>query len=151
SAFKQKSSKKQKMIQESAKSDEEESTDYEHEKEELRMWLTVVSDKEETMDPEILSTKANGNISYHKSLSSLLRKFDRQDLMDLHRLVMKRFEDNTLEGYNLLLWGDLKKIEAEAESTMEFELLKFIKSHVEELGDVWIHPPGDQDADNEET
>nr|GEU65975.1 ribonuclease H-like domain, reverse transcriptase, RNA-dependent DNA polymerase [Tanacetum cinerariifolium] len=52
--------------------------------------------------------RANGNISYHKSSSSMLRKFDRQDLVDLHILVMKRFEDNTLEGYNLLLWGDLK-------------------------------------------
>nr|GFC41640.1 hypothetical protein [Tanacetum cinerariifolium] len=125
SALKQKSSKKQKMIQEQefAKSDEEESADYKHEKEELRMWLTVVLDKEETIDPEILSTKylivdwesqilgnvdtedvhvykitrANGNTNYHKSLSIILRKFDRQDLVDLHILVMKRFEDNTLE------------------------------------------------------
>ncbi|GJS79019.1 putative ribonuclease H-like domain-containing protein [Tanacetum coccineum] len=52
--------------------------------------------------------RANGNTSYHKSLFSMLRKFDRQDLVDLHRLVMKRFKDNTTEGYNLLLWGDLK-------------------------------------------
>nr|GEU65174.1 hypothetical protein [Tanacetum cinerariifolium] len=130
--------------------------------------------------------KANRNISYHKSLSSMLRKFDRQDFMDLHRLVMKRFKNNTPEGYNLLLWGDLKVMfepnaedeiwsnqqdwnliswklyencgvhtllmdEAEAESTMAFELLKFIKSHVEERRDVWIHPPSDQDVDNEET
>ncbi|GJT67143.1 hypothetical protein Tco_1018623 [Tanacetum coccineum] len=52
--------------------------------------------------------RADGNTSYHKTFSSMLRKFDRQYLMDLHRLVMKRFEDNTPEGYNLLLWGDLK-------------------------------------------
>ncbi|GJS60596.1 hypothetical protein Tco_0655380 [Tanacetum coccineum] len=173
------SAKKQKLEdvaeeQESAKSDEEAATDYEHEKEELRMWLTVVSDEEETVDPMILSAKypivdwesqnlgsvdmedlhvykiirADGNTSYHKSLSSMLRKFDRQDLVYLHRLVMKRFEDTTPEGYNLLLWGDLKKryplikemlqkmlnckLEAEAESTMAFELLKFIKSQLEE-------------------
>nr|GEU33983.1 hypothetical protein [Tanacetum cinerariifolium] len=138
SALKQKSSKKQKMMQEqeSTKSDKKESTDYEQEKKELIMWLTVISDEEETVDLEILSTKypivdwesqilgnvdmedlhvykiirANRNISYHKSLSSMLRKFDRQDLVDLHRLVMKRFEDNTSEGYNLMLWGDLKVI-----------------------------------------
>nr|GEY40105.1 ribonuclease H-like domain, reverse transcriptase, RNA-dependent DNA polymerase [Tanacetum cinerariifolium] len=107
SAPKQKSSKKQKMMQEQelAKSDEEESADYEQENEELRMWPTVVLDKEETVDPEILSTKylivdwesqilenvdmkdkhvykiirANGNTSYDKSISSMLRKFDRQD------------------------------------------------------------------------
>nr|GEW84452.1 hypothetical protein [Tanacetum cinerariifolium] len=43
--------------QESLKSDEEESTDYEQENKELRMWLTVVSDEEETVNPKILSTK----------------------------------------------------------------------------------------------
>ncbi|GJT81312.1 hypothetical protein Tco_1055654 [Tanacetum coccineum] len=154
--------------QESIKSDEDAATDYEHEKEELRMWLTVVPDEEETVDPEILSAK----------------------------LVMKRFEDNTPEGYNLLLWGDLKvmfepnaedeiwsnqqdwtliswklnencgvhtllmdgtltcfnmlvekryplikkmlekmlnwKLEAKAENIMAFELLKFIKSQLED-------------------
>nr|GEW26679.1 hypothetical protein [Tanacetum cinerariifolium] len=138
SALKQKSSKKQKMTQESTKSDEEESADYEHEKEELRMWLTVVSDKQETMDLEILSTKANRNISYHKSLCSMLRKFDRQDLVDLHILVMKRFEDNTPEEKRYPLIKEMLekmlnwKLEAEAESTMAFELLKFIKSQVDE-------------------
>ncbi|GJY30827.1 hypothetical protein Tco_0414322 [Tanacetum coccineum] len=187
------SAKKQKLEdiakeQESAKSDEEAAADYENEKEELRMRLTVVSDEEEIVDPKILSAKypifdwesqnlgnvdmeylhvykiirADGNTSYHKSLSSMLRKFNRQDLVDLHILVMKRFEDTISEGYNLLLWGDLKvivhtllmdgtltsfnmlvekryplikemlqkmlnwKLEAEAESTIAFELLKFI-------------------------
>nr|GEU33984.1 hypothetical protein [Tanacetum cinerariifolium] len=130
----EKEEKKSVEPKKSAKNVEEESADYEHEKEELRMWLTVVSDKEEIIDLEILSTKypivdwesqilgnvdtkdvhvyniikANENTSSQKSLSSMLRKIDGQDLVDLHRLVMKRFEDNTLEGYNLLLWGDLK-------------------------------------------
>nr|GEZ04515.1 hypothetical protein [Tanacetum cinerariifolium] len=185
SALKQKSFKKQKMMQEqeSTKSDEEESANYEREKEELRMWLTVVSDEEETVDPEILATKypivdweshilgnvstkdvhvykiirANGNTSYHKSLSSMLRKFDRQDLVDLHRLVMERFEDDTLEEKRYPLNKEMLekmlnwKLKAEAENTMAFELLKFIKLQVQEWRDVWIHPPGDQDADNEET
>ncbi|GKA33710.1 hypothetical protein Tco_0720139, partial [Tanacetum coccineum] len=182
--------KRIKRIAYSTKSYKEAAADYEQEKEELRMWLAVVLDEDETVDPGILSVKylivdweswnlgsvdmedihvykiirADGNTSYHKTFSSMLRKFDRQDLMDLHRLVIKRFEDNTPEGYNLLLWGDLKvivhsllmdgtltcfnmlvqkryplikemlkkmlnwKLEAEAESTMAFELLKFIKS-----------------------
>ncbi|GKC78600.1 hypothetical protein Tco_1129374 [Tanacetum coccineum] len=104
STSKQKSPKKSKVIkeQESAESNEEAATDYEQEKEELRMLLAVVPDADETI------IRADGNTSYHKTFSSMLRKFDRQDLMDLHRLVMKRFEDNTPEGYNLLLWGDLK-------------------------------------------
>ncbi|GJW28779.1 putative ribonuclease H-like domain-containing protein, partial [Tanacetum coccineum] len=189
STLKQKSSKKQKMMQEqeSAKSDEDVTADYEHEKEELNV------DMEYLHIYKII--RADGNTSYHKSLSSMLRKFDRQDLVDLHRLVIKRFEDTIPEGYNLLLWGDLKvmfepniedenwsnqqdwtliswklyescgvhtllmdgtltcfnmlvekryhlikemlqkmlnwKLEAKVESTMAFELLKFIKSQLD--------------------
>ncbi|GJW90590.1 hypothetical protein Tco_0168143 [Tanacetum coccineum] len=60
SALKQKSSKKQKMMQEqeSAKCDEDVAVYCEHEKEELRMWLTVVPDEEETVDLEILSANS---------------------------------------------------------------------------------------------
>ncbi|GJV48053.1 hypothetical protein Tco_1438265 [Tanacetum coccineum] len=196
---------------------EKETTDYEEEKDELRMWLTVVTDEEAIMDPEVLHTKfpivdwesqslgnmhvykiirADGNTSYHKTFESMLKSFDRHDLEVLHRLVMERFQDNTPEGYNLMLWGDLKilvdpeqdddiwknqnqwkiiswklyetcgvhtlmvdgtlmtihmfvekkypltketlqkmlnwKLEAEAESSMAFELLKFIKTQIEE-------------------
>ncbi|GJT57930.1 hypothetical protein Tco_0992984 [Tanacetum coccineum] len=191
--------------------------DYEEEKDELRMWLAVVPDEEEFVDPEILHTKfpivdwesqnlgnmhvykiirADGNTSYHKTFESMLKSFDRHDLEVLHRLVMERFQDNTPEGYNLMLWGDLKilvdpeqdddiwknqnqwkiiswklyetcgvhtlmvdgtlmtihmfvekkypltketlqkmlnwKLEAEAESSMAFELLKFIKTQIED-------------------
>ncbi|GJT15955.1 hypothetical protein Tco_0874661 [Tanacetum coccineum] len=125
STSKQKSPKKSKVIkeQESVETNEEAAADYEQEKEELRMWLAVFPDEDEIVDPEILSVKypivdwesqnlgsvdmedihiykiirADGNTSYHKTFSSMLRRFDRQDLMDLHRLVMKRFEDNTPE------------------------------------------------------
>ncbi|GJU30477.1 hypothetical protein Tco_1174066 [Tanacetum coccineum] len=209
-ARKKETSKRQKL-------DEEEAADYEKDKEDLRMWLTVVPDEEATVDPKILHTKypivdwesqslgsmhiykiirADGNTSYHKTFESMLKRFDRQDLVDLHRLVMKRFEDNTPEGYNLMLWGDLKtmfepnaehevwsnqqdwnllswklyencgvhtllldgilisfhmlvekrypftkemlekmlnwRLEAKAESTIAFELLKFVKSQIEE-------------------
>ncbi|GJV03890.1 hypothetical protein Tco_1337459 [Tanacetum coccineum] len=33
--------------------------------------------------------------------------FDRQDVLDLYRLVKERFETASLEGYDRLLWGDL--------------------------------------------
>ncbi|GJU56702.1 hypothetical protein Tco_1234468 [Tanacetum coccineum] len=39
------------------KLDDEEAADYEQEKEQLRMWLTVVPDEEAIMDPKILHTK----------------------------------------------------------------------------------------------
>ncbi|GKD04524.1 putative ribonuclease H-like domain-containing protein, partial [Tanacetum coccineum] len=48
-ARKKETSKKQKL-------DEEETTNYEKEKEDLKMWLTVVPDEEEIMDPEVLHT-----------------------------------------------------------------------------------------------
>nr|GEY00943.1 hypothetical protein [Tanacetum cinerariifolium] len=93
-------------------------------------------------------------------------EFDRQDLFDLHRLVMKRFEYVAPEGYDLILWGDLKtmieqnkedevwrnqqewskypltkemltrmlnsRLKADLESTMAFELIRFIKAQLEE-------------------
>ncbi|GJU43014.1 retrovirus-related pol polyprotein from transposon TNT 1-94, partial [Tanacetum coccineum] len=59
---------------------EKETADYEDEKDELRMWLTIVPDEEAIVNPKVLHTK----------------------------LVMERFQDNTPGGYNLMLWGDLK-------------------------------------------
>ncbi|GKA00979.1 putative ribonuclease H-like domain-containing protein [Tanacetum coccineum] len=103
--------------------------DYEEEKDELRMWLIVVPDEEEFVNPKILHTefpivdwesqslgnmhaykiiRVDGNTSYHKTFESMLKSFNRHDLEFLHRLVMERFQDNTLEGFNLMLWGDLK-------------------------------------------
>ncbi|GJQ99752.1 hypothetical protein Tco_0522737 [Tanacetum coccineum] len=38
----------------------------------------------------------------------MLDDFDRQDVIDLHRLVNERYETTSPEGYDLLLWGDLK-------------------------------------------
>nr|GFA59880.1 hypothetical protein [Tanacetum cinerariifolium]GFA59934.1 hypothetical protein [Tanacetum cinerariifolium] len=165
STLKQKSSKKQKMMQEqeSAKSDEEESANYKHEKEELRMWLTVVSDEEETIDPEILSTKYP-IVDWE---SQILRNVNMEDVhvyniiranrntkdgiwsnrQDWNLISWKLYEncgvhtlliDGTLNCFNLLVekrYPLIKemmkkmlnwKLEAEAESTMTFELLKFI-------------------------
>ncbi|GKA90654.1 hypothetical protein Tco_0812524 [Tanacetum coccineum] len=169
------SAKKQKLDdvakeQESAKSDEETVADYEHEKKELRMWLTFVSDEEETVDPKILSAKYPIVDWESQNLGSV-------DMEDLHigdEKVM--FEPNTedeiwsnQQDWTLISWKLYKscgvhtllmdgtltcfnmlvekryplikeilqkmlnwKLEAEAESTMAFELLKFIKSQLEE-------------------
>ncbi|GKE42432.1 hypothetical protein Tco_1469716, partial [Tanacetum coccineum] len=88
-----------------------------------------VPDEEEFVDPEVLNTKfpivdwesqnlgnmhvykiirEDRNTSYHKIFESMLKSFDRHNLEVLHRSVMERFKDNTPEGYNLMLWGDLK-------------------------------------------
>ncbi|GJS58267.1 hypothetical protein Tco_0653051 [Tanacetum coccineum] len=214
----------EKKSEESSKrqKNEEAAADYEQEKAELRLWLKVAQDDEESVNPEILSTKypivdweyqllgqvggkdfevykltrADGSASYHGNIQAFLRRLDREDLSTLYRLVQERFQDHPLEGRDLLLWGDLRMIfdpdekddiwmnqldwkllkwklhencgihtlfmdgtpmqinmlvekkyplikdllekmlnlqlEAEEESTMAFELLKFIKSQIEE-------------------
>ncbi|GKA80302.1 hypothetical protein Tco_0786898 [Tanacetum coccineum] len=105
SALKQKSSKKQKMMQEqeSAKSDEDATADYEHEKEELRMWLTVVLDEEETVDPEILSAKYP-IVDWE---SHNLRNDDMEDLQVYKIIIILRVHtllmDGTLTCFNMLV------------------------------------------------
>ncbi|GJU03540.1 hypothetical protein Tco_1113878 [Tanacetum coccineum] len=214
----------EKKSEESSKrqKNEDAAADYEQEKAELRFWLKVAQDDEESVNPEILSTKypivdweyqllgqvggkdfevykltrADGSASYHGNIQAFLRRLDREDLSTLYRLVQERFQYHPLEGRNLLLWGDMRMIfdpdekddiwmnqldwkllrwklhencgvhtlfmdgtlmqinmlvekkyplikdllekmlnlqlEAEEESTMAFELLKFIKSQIEE-------------------
>ncbi|GJR44171.1 hypothetical protein Tco_0089670 [Tanacetum coccineum] len=85
---------------------EKESDDFEQEKEDLRMWLSVLKDEEESVTPEFLSvrypivnweyqllgrmemkdmetyklTRADGTISFHEGTKSLFRRLDRDDL-----------------------------------------------------------------------
>ncbi|GJR41314.1 hypothetical protein Tco_1216998 [Tanacetum coccineum] len=61
-------------------------------KEELKAYLDIVPGDEIAMEVESLAT------------NEMLDDFDRQDVMDLHR----RYDTTSPEGYDLLLWGDLK-------------------------------------------
>ncbi|GKA18359.1 hypothetical protein Tco_0698196 [Tanacetum coccineum] len=54
-----------------------------------------------------LIIRADGSTKYYKIFSAMLDDFDRQDVLDLYRLVKERFESTSLEGYDRLLWGDL--------------------------------------------
>ncbi|GKB70181.1 hypothetical protein Tco_0931593, partial [Tanacetum coccineum] len=69
---------------------EKEIVDYEEEKDELRMWLTVVPDEEEFVDPEILHTKFPIVDWESQSLYS----------MNVYKIIRTY--------RNLMLWGDLK-------------------------------------------
>ncbi|GJV94179.1 putative ribonuclease H-like domain-containing protein [Tanacetum coccineum] len=51
--------------------------------------------------------RGDGSSKNYKVLSEILEDFDRQDVMDLHRLVKERYNASRLEGYDLMLWGDL--------------------------------------------
>ncbi|GJS49885.1 hypothetical protein Tco_0600006 [Tanacetum coccineum] len=99
------------------------------EKEELRACLDIISGDDVAINVESLATKypiidwkthiltenmmyyriirANGSSKNYKIFSEMLDDFDRQDVLDLYRLVMERFETTSTEGYNRLLWGDL--------------------------------------------
>nr|GFA47509.1 hypothetical protein [Tanacetum cinerariifolium] len=48
-------------------------------------------------------TRVDGSFRFYKVFSTMLKEFNRQDLFDLHRLVMKRFKSVALEGYDLIL------------------------------------------------
>ncbi|GJS35227.1 hypothetical protein Tco_0533609 [Tanacetum coccineum] len=100
------------------------------EKKELKAYLDLVPREEFAMEIESLGTK--------------------QDVMDLHRLVEERYATSRPEGYDLMLWGDLKilfqpeeedekkypltqemlskmlsrKLEVDHENEMAFELLR---------------------------
>ncbi|GJW81682.1 hypothetical protein Tco_0145657 [Tanacetum coccineum] len=99
------------------------------EKEELQVYLNIVSE-DEGLDVESLATKypiidwetqilatdkyyyqikrADGSVKHYNIFSAMLYDFDRQDVLELYRLVKERFQIASPEGYDLLLWGDLK-------------------------------------------
>ncbi|GJW92136.1 hypothetical protein Tco_0169689 [Tanacetum coccineum] len=69
-----------------------------------------ILEEEFAMDVEYLSTKADGSSKNYKIFSERIDDFDRQDVMDLHRLVKERYATTSPEGYDLMLWGDLKTL-----------------------------------------
>ncbi|GJR02860.1 hypothetical protein Tco_0525844 [Tanacetum coccineum] len=100
------------------------------EKEELKAYLDLVPREEFVMEIESLDTKylivdwkthvltenfmyyqiikADKGLKNYKIFSEMLDDFDRQDVMDLHRLVEERYATSRPERYDLMLWGDLK-------------------------------------------
>ncbi|GKC05734.1 hypothetical protein Tco_0997344 [Tanacetum coccineum] len=51
--------------------------------------------------------RADGSAKFYKIFSAMLDDFDKQDVLDLYRLVKERFETTIPKGYDRLLWGDL--------------------------------------------
>ncbi|GJU37462.1 hypothetical protein Tco_1185816 [Tanacetum coccineum] len=67
---------------------------------------TCFDRKENMMYYQII--RAEGSSKNYKIFSEMLDDFDRQDVLDLHTLVQERYDTTSPEGYDLLLWGDLK-------------------------------------------
>nr|GEW07900.1 putative ribonuclease H-like domain-containing protein [Tanacetum cinerariifolium] len=92
-------------------------------------------------------TKADGISRFYKVFSTMLEEFNKQDLFNLHRLVMRRVHtllmDGTLVCINMLVEKKYpltkemltrmlnSRLEADVESTMAFEFIRFIKAHLE--------------------
>ncbi|GJR28041.1 hypothetical protein Tco_1104273 [Tanacetum coccineum] len=112
---------------------EKESDDFEQEKEDLRMWLSVLKDEEESVTPEFLSvrypivnweyqlhgrmemkdmeayklTRADGTISFHKNLKIILRKEKELSFGEL-RMMFDLDEQDEIwknqESWKVLRW-----------------------------------------------
>ncbi|GJT09589.1 hypothetical protein Tco_0856631 [Tanacetum coccineum] len=70
------------------------------EKAELKACLEVVPRDDEAV-------MVDGSTKYYKIFTAILDDFNRQDVLDLYRLVKERFKTSSPEGYDRLLWGDL--------------------------------------------
>ncbi|GKB49454.1 hypothetical protein Tco_0900207 [Tanacetum coccineum] len=66
---------------------EDDKTNSEKENDELRLCLTIAPDEDKEVDYEILDKKYDLNVVY--------------------QLVMDRYKDEILEGFDRVLWGDL--------------------------------------------
>nr|GEU92697.1 ribonuclease H-like domain-containing protein [Tanacetum cinerariifolium] len=50
----------------------------------------------------------DGSSRWIKTFSEMVTRFNRMDLEELYNIVMQRFEITSLEGVDLVLWGDLR-------------------------------------------
>ncbi|GKD64704.1 hypothetical protein Tco_1306812, partial [Tanacetum coccineum] len=122
------------------------------EKEDLKGYLDIVPREDVAVDVDSLSTKypivdwktytlsenfmyykiirGDGSSKNYKILSEMLYDFDRQDIVELYRLVKERYSSSKPEGYDLMLWGDLHTLfEPDEESEIwlnqnEYNLIK---------------------------
>nr|GEV09727.1 hypothetical protein [Tanacetum cinerariifolium] len=65
----------------------------------------------ETCDVHVYKlTRLDGSYRHFSTFSRMLEVLDRQDVLDFHKIIMERFLADDPEGYNLILWGDLKTL-----------------------------------------
>ncbi|GKE83125.1 hypothetical protein Tco_1553125, partial [Tanacetum coccineum] len=94
---------------------DETASDTERENDELRLCLSIAPDEDKEFDEtkkveEIninVVTRSNGQKRFFSTLMRVLSIFDRDDLDAVYQLVMDRYQDEILEGFDRLLWGDL--------------------------------------------
>ncbi|GJX98988.1 ribonuclease H-like domain-containing protein [Tanacetum coccineum] len=140
--------------------------------EELRLseYLTTKPQYDKTKEVEVVylnvMIRSNGRRRYLSTLMAVLSILDRDDICAIYQLVMNRYQDETPEGFDKILWGDLiimfnqknkyplkkevlsqlieLKLETKEDSTMALELIRFVKKQIAEL------EPKDSDGDEED-
>ncbi|GJR24044.1 hypothetical protein Tco_0972571 [Tanacetum coccineum] len=65
------------------------------EKAKLKLCLEIVPRDDEAIN----IIRADGSTKFYKIFTAMLDDFDRQDVLDLYRLVKERFETTSPEGY----------------------------------------------------
>ncbi|GJY11276.1 hypothetical protein Tco_0379461 [Tanacetum coccineum] len=73
-----------------------------------QMYVNSVMNIENALKDLLIFDRANGNFRAFNYLMEVLHIFDRQDLYHLYNLMMEQYSEITLEGIELILWGDLK-------------------------------------------
>ncbi|GKC27117.1 hypothetical protein Tco_1034411 [Tanacetum coccineum] len=119
---------------------EEEATEYEKEKEELRLSLKIISNDDSEGDLRMIFDPDEKDKLWMNQMDWKLLRWKLYESYRVHTLFMdgKPMEINMLveKKYSLIkeLLGKMLnlQLEAEEESTMAFELIKFIKSLLEE-------------------
>ncbi|GJY11252.1 hypothetical protein Tco_0379437 [Tanacetum coccineum] len=141
----EKMNKKAAGVDEEEVLEEPDNSDLEEE-EQLKAFLMIIPDEEGEIDYEVLDKRYpiidwefkfyhtdrygkphdyyrvfrdDGSSRYIKTFTEMVSKFDRLDFIELHSLVMKRFETSTPERIDLILWGSLRTMfEANAEDDL---------------------------------
>nr|GEY74234.1 hypothetical protein [Tanacetum cinerariifolium] len=83
-------------------------------------------------------TRLDGSYRHFSTFSRVLEVLDRQDVLDLHKIIMERSPANDPEEKRYPLTKEILKnmissrLEAETASTLALDLIKFIKLQIEE-------------------
>ncbi|GKA13468.1 putative ribonuclease H-like domain-containing protein, partial [Tanacetum coccineum] len=118
-------------------------------------YLTTKPQYDETKEVEYVYLnvviRSNRQRRYFSTLMAVIFILDRDDICAIYQLVMNKYQDETPEGFDKILWGDLiivfnqkLKLETEEKNTMALELVRFLKKQIAEL------EPNDSDGDEED-
>nr|GEV58502.1 putative ribonuclease H-like domain-containing protein [Tanacetum cinerariifolium] len=83
-------------------------------------------------------TRLDGSYRHFSTFSRMLEVLDRQDVLDLHTIIMERFLANDLEEKRNPLTKEIlekmlsSRLKVKTESTLALDLIKFIKLQIEE-------------------